>query len=84
MDALRGLAVGFLTSKKFIGMLVGQIMLGLFYLTSHLPAGLEGLALEEAQVAHVEAYISKAVYILLTWLAAQGAADFGKNQPPAK
>jgi hypothetical protein len=82
MEAIKALAVGFFTSKKFVGMLVGQIMLALFYVTSHLPAGLEGLALEAAQVAHVEAYISKAVYILLAWLAAQGAADFGKNQPP--
>jgi hypothetical protein len=83
MDALRGLAVGFLTSKKFIGMVVGQLMLALFYVMTHLPPGLEGLALEAAQMERVEAYATKAVGILITWLAAQGAADFGKNKPSA-
>lgn len=82
MDTLRVLVTGFVSSKKFVGMMVGQLMLALLYINTHIPTALAGLALEQAELDRVEAYATRAALVLIAWIGAQGAADFGKNKRP--
>lgn len=79
MDTLKEMALGYLTSKKFVAMVVGQIILFMNYLTHVIPSGLEGLALEKAELAGVESYMNRAVGLLVAWVLSQGLADFGKT-----
>ena len=78
MEAIKALAVGFLTSKKFVTMVTAQVLLYVVYLCTKLPEGLQGLALTEVQLVQLNEYVTNATVVVVGWLLSQGVADMGK------
>lgn len=76
--AIKDMFTRLITSTKWNVTVAAQVVLLLQWFFTKLPAGLEGLDLEQAQYDSLQAYVARAVVVLCMWLGSAGLADFGK------